>query len=389
MKDLINHHILFVLGLLFFSPTMAQKITSKISWKVIAQLPAEGNAPSLGYAGMVCGVVDKYLLVGGGANFPDAMPWQGGKKMYSGNYNLLKEVNGDFSWEKNLAFQLPENIAYAAQTNVPGGFVFAGGENNAGLSDKVWLIKLNDDKKVEFSALPNLPEPTTGAGLVYVNGTLIFVGGDTQKQTSHKIFSLDLNGKNSSWKELGPLPQALANFSVALVSSKNKNRVLIIGGRRKTASGISQLSSSVFVGDISKNTWENLPGIFDGDAITPFTATNIFTINNRWIVLAGGDKGDVFNKIENYLVKIKNAANNNEKDILTAEKNLLTQHHTGFSTDILLFDVKKKKWSKIGNLPVAAQVTAGSTLWNNSFIIASGEIRPGVRTPFILAGRME
>lgn len=65
-------------------PVLAQKkSTLTLKWEIAHELPADsGNLVSLGIAGPVTGTHNDMLLIGGGANFPEAMPWDGGLKKY-------------------------------------------------------------------------------------------------------------------------------------------------------------------------------------------------------------------------------------------------------------------------------------------------------------------
>lgn len=42
--------------------------------------PAKGEITAPGVAGPVTGIYNDIMIIAGGANFPDSMPWQGGKK---------------------------------------------------------------------------------------------------------------------------------------------------------------------------------------------------------------------------------------------------------------------------------------------------------------------
>ena len=71
-------------------------------------------------------------------------------------------------------------------------------------------------------------------------------------------------------------------------------------------------------------------------------------------------------------------------------KNQLKQrliNHKGFSKDVLVYNTITKTINKIGELPYGV-VTAPIVKWNDDFFIISGEISPGVRTPFILKGHI-
>ena len=72
-----------------------------IKWKIAAELPASnGQSKSLGFAGPINGVNNNVLVVAGGANFPDGLPWEGGKKYYSNEIFVLQKAGKKFVWNK-------------------------------------------------------------------------------------------------------------------------------------------------------------------------------------------------------------------------------------------------------------------------------------------------
>jgi len=54
--------------------------------------------------------------------------------------------------------------------------------------------------------------------------------------------------------------------------------------------------------------------------------------------------------------------------------------HPGFSSDILRLDLKHPSWTTVGTLP-APRVTLPCVAWRGGWVLPSGEVRPGVRSP--------
>jgi N-acetylneuraminic acid mutarotase len=60
-------------------------------WKIVAKLPVErGQQKALGFAGPVAGVHENVMIIAGGANFPDSMPWQNGRKNIIRNFMFMR-----------------------------------------------------------------------------------------------------------------------------------------------------------------------------------------------------------------------------------------------------------------------------------------------------------
>ena len=105
-----------LLSILLLNPAKAQRPDLEgINWSAVTQLPvAPGQKEQLGLAGVGGGVHNNVLLIAGGANFPEGMPWEGGIKRYWEDiYVLLKDENGNYKWHGEI-FSLPEPFAYGA-----------------------------------------------------------------------------------------------------------------------------------------------------------------------------------------------------------------------------------------------------------------------------------
>ena len=239
---------------LMFLDSSAQMPVLTISWKKIAIVPSSNeNQRSLGLAGAINGVNSDVLIVAGGSNFPKGLPWEGGKKVYYDNIFVLTKKGNEYCWNKNVKSVLPQPIAYCGITSTPSGIVYAGGENENGISDKCFLIKWNPiESSVEVKPLPDLPLPLTNVAATDIDNVVYAVGGDELKNSSNNFFSLNLKDKNLQWKKLPCLPIALANATAIAQNSKSGEKIFVIGGRSKTSSGISDLHNTVFAFDIQK-----------------------------------------------------------------------------------------------------------------------------------------
>ncbi|MBK7099157.1 MAG: hypothetical protein IPH58_13430 [Sphingobacteriales bacterium] len=65
-----------------------------VQWNVATNI-MNGDKPSIGFAGMISGISNNKLIVAGGANFPDELPWQGGKNIIPTKYMCWKEIKSN------------------------------------------------------------------------------------------------------------------------------------------------------------------------------------------------------------------------------------------------------------------------------------------------------
>jgi cyclically-permuted mutarotase family protein len=369
---------------MFFTvSTYAQKAKGKaMQWKIAAQLPAlNGQPKSLGFAGPVAGVHGNILVIAGGANFPDAMPWNGGKKKYYDDiYVYLKNKKSITPYKK--MFKLPSAIAYSANCSTPQGIIYAGGESETGISNKAFLLKWDSaNETILTKNLPDLPVAVTNAAIVFHNNIVYIAGGETASAASDQFYCLDMNNMAAGWKELPAIPKPVSHTVLIAQSNADHASIYLIGGRKKNTSGISDLYSSVFKFDILKSQWEE-------KAPLPYAlsaGTGIAASNNT-ILIFGGDKGEIFNKTEKFFAAINSEKDDARKAELIQQKNALQSSHPGFSKEILMYNGELDEWTMAGCIPFDTPVTTTAVKWDDKVIIPGGEIRAGVRTPQILIG---
>ena len=367
-----------------------KKEVKHVDWKTAAQVKNTDGSLSIGFAGPINGISNDVLIVSGGANFPDKMPWEGGKKSYSKTIHVLEKCKDTFTWNAAVKSELVEPIAYCGSTSTNLGVVYVGGENENGLSNKAHLLKWNAAKKeVETKSLADFPIAVANISLIHIGNIVYAVGGDEATKSSDLFVSLDLNEKNPQWKTLPNLPLALANAVVIEKKKKNGTNIYVVGGRTKTATGISDLHNTTFVFDVKKQTWNTAATISDGKNTTNFSAGAGVAVGSNSILIVGGDDGVIFHQIETYLSQIAKAKSDEEKAELIAKKNKLVTNHPGFYNGILLYNTLTDEWSKIGELPFLPHVTTPAVLWDKKIILSNGEIKPGIRTPNVMLGTIK
>lgn len=366
-------------------PAVAQsKKVISIEWKTIAELPPfRDQSKSIGVAGPVVGIINNKLIVAGGANFPDKMPWQGGKKIYYNNISIFNKEKEQVFQEK-IQNSLTSNIAYAANCITPFGVVYAGGENELGFSDKVYLLQWDEaSNNLRQTKLPDLPVETTNGSLVCIDNTIYFLGGETLTNTTNQFYSLNLIKINQGWMTLPVLPKPLSNMVVVAQYLNGQKQIYLMGGRAKQKNGISDFSSDVYSFDIHLKIWDKKKSL-----PYPLSAGTGAVFSEKYILLFGGDQGERFNKVEQTISNINLEKEQFKKENLISIKNKLLESHPGFSNEILLYNTQKNIWLSNGFIPFNTSVTTNVVQWGDEIIIPSGEIKAGVRTPRIISAKI-
>lgn len=382
MKQVL--HSLYISIIMLSSNTViAQTIPNgSIEWTVIGQLPFKNS----GLAGAFMGVNDKWLWIGGGANFPDALPWEGGKKKFHKNIYLFQKSDG----KKNQLIQqvktdfMPEYLAYGVSIQTGNATICVGGENEMGHTASAYKISMREkDTALIFEHLPDLPVALSNAAGAYYNGYIFIAGGETDKGTCNYFFQLDTRSTKPEWEKLPALPIPVSHS--VLITQKNGSRtsLYLIGGRTKTSSGISKFYDDVYEYDLLENRWKECHKM--PYALSAHTSV---ALNNSHILIVGGDKGETFRQVEKLITAIRNESNSAKKEKLNQEKNYLLRSHQGFSREVLIYNSTQDKWKAINPFPMESRVTTTAISWNNEIIIPSGEIRAGIRSPQIIMGKI-
>ena len=380
----MNHVTIAALLFFLFSTADASAQKSKvksIQWDIAGVLPST-NGKALGFAGPVVGVSNDVLIVGGGSNFPDSMPWLGGKKRYYDDIYVFKK-NGQDSLVLYKSFKLPFAVAYSANVSTSNGVVVAGGENENGIRKTVLIINWDEDKQgLTINHLPDLPHALSNASITANHSTVYLAGGETANGVSDQFFSLDLNNSNSDWKSLPSLPKPISHAVMAVQSNGENDCIYLVGGRKKNSNNPSELYASNLQYNLTTHQWiekKSLPH--------NLSAGTGVAVGKTSIMLFGGDEGGTFHKAEELIFAINNEKDESKKVQLTAEKIKVQSMHPGFCRQVLLYDAKKDQWQTVSCIPYEAPVTTTAVKWKDEIFIPGGEIRAGVRTPKILSAR--
>ena len=368
--------IIIVCFCLVFTSAAQKKYEPPITWKQSGVLPVQPNGLiHMGLSGVVSGVVGDQIIIAGGNNFPEGLPWEGGIKKY---YKRVFVYNNQKDTLLNtFTFNLPANVAYAAVAQLKDGIFYAGGENENGPLSSAYFIKKSKSQSFEIIELPSLPIAITNAVAVATENAVYVLGGANKEGVSNKVWKLALNNIKKGWTAQASMPQPTA-FTAAAIANEH---IYIMGGRCKEANGISKIYKEVYAFDVENNFWEQKASLPE-----TVSAACAVAIDNNKILFIGGDKIVVFHEVEMLAAKIAATTDTTIKKELTVVKNNLQKTHPGFSKDVLAYDATLNKWSPYAQLNFTGPVTTNAFLFNHKILLPVGEIKPGIRTPYIWVG---
>lgn len=348
-----------LLGLVVPASAQEPSSPSRLKWSV---LPPLSGTPGLG--GPFAGVHRDTLIVAGGANFPDAPPWEGGAKAWTARILFLEA--GARDWRGGGLLQAPR--AYGAAVSLPRGIALLGGSDVEGPHEECALLVWDPgSREIRIAPLPSLPAPTVFPAAAAMGDVIYLAAGSAGSDPpslTHGFWSLDLSRPKSErrWQEQPPWPGPARHKAVAAVQSGGGTRsyVYLFSGEVPSLDADGALDydyrTDAYRFDPEAGTWERL-----GDLPHPVAAASAVPIGQSQILVFSGSTGE------------------HVKD---------PDPRPEFPRRVLSYHTITDTWTGAGGMPEGV-VTAGVAEWQGRIVIASGEVRPGVRTPAVRAVETE
>ena len=361
--------ISFVLIALFTACTMAQNSNSI---QRLVGFPTEEQGFDKGVSACYCGVINGYLYIAGGCNFPDKPVAEGGKKrFYKAIYAAKLNAEGNRLEWKTVG-QMPQPAAYGVSVTYENSLIFVGGNNETGgLTTAIRLRPTATGMQQE--ALPSLPHALDNMAGAVVGHILYVVGGNCEGVATQKVWSLDLkNTAKEGWKEEPSIP-GIARVQPIAATLEGGLLGVWGGFAPKTDSKAAQLAMNGASYNAGCGTWTALPVPTDalGEEVFTGGATAIAT-PQKGVVVVGGVNKDVFlaaiNKLpEGYL--------------------LHEPEWYRFNSRVLCY--RDGTWTQLLQHPSVARAGCALAYWDGWVYVVGGELKPGIRTPEIVRFRVD
>ena len=361
--------ISFVLIALFTAYTMAQNSNSI---QRLVGFPTEEQGFDKGVSACYCGVINGYLYIAGGCNFPDKPVAEGGKKrFYKAIYAAKLNAEGNRLEWKTVG-QMPQPAAYGVSVTYENSLIFVGGNNETGgLTTAIRLRPTATGMQQE--APPSLPHALDNMAGAVVGHILYVVGGNCEGVATQKVWSLDLkNTAKEGWKEEPSIP-GIARVQPIAAALAGDLLGVWGGFAPKTDSKAAQLAMNGASYNAGCGTWTALPVPTDalGEEVFTGGATAIAT-PQKGVVVVGGVNKDVFlaaiNKLpEGYL--------------------LHEPEWYRFNSRVLCY--RDGTWTQLLQHPSVARAGCALAYWDGWVYVVGGELKPGIRTPEIVRFRVD
>lgn len=347
-----------------------------LTWDRLPDLPDREGFAGV-YAGIVIDDGVDFLVVAGGANFPEKRPWEGGEKVFYDDVFILP-LTKKGEWRKSKT-KLPAKMGYGMSTSRDvGTCLFMGGKNASGAKDDVLSVSIKNGNVV-IERIGALPAPMAEGVAVEMNGDVIVgAGGDGMTMTK-EFYQMTLPDPTFvEWKALG-WPEG-GRGRVYPVGGVTGNKFYLFGGR-DFADSDGEDSERIFdldwlrdcwELDVKQGNWRRLRDLPVGRSAAPSVA---IPVGASSLLMLGGVTVEFL------------------RDQVEARPELKGQgmEHPGFPPSVLAYNVVTDRWSEVGSLPTEGTlppVTTQVVFWEGKVILPTGEIKPGVRSPQVLIGEV-
>jgi solute:Na+ symporter, SSS family len=373
-------------------PDAAAEPHGRLHWEALPDLP-----DALGLGGPLVGVHNDALIVGGGANFPEPV-WENDKVWRDAAWVLARSDGGDYRWHGN--FDLDRPIAYASCASTNHGIVCIGGNDGETTFAECFLLQWDPEaQKLEQKPLPSLPNPCAYGAAAAIGDTVYLTGGQTGSELSTstgQFLCLDMSkydGTTGSvaWEALPSWPGPARAYHIAVAQHNGfDDCIYVISGRTsRSIDGVEQITGEAVTDDwyALQDIYEFDPKRYDPQAFD--SAGETYSGSGRFAVpwrrradipqcVMAGPAGAIG---QSHIFVL-----GGDTGRLAPQTEELKLDHPGFPKKTFAYHTITDTWIETGDLP-ANQVTTPAVHWGDAIVVASGEIKPRVRTPKVWAVR--
>jgi SSS family transporter len=361
-----------------------------LRWEALPPLP-----DPLGVAGPLVGVHHDALIVAGGANFPQPV-WDNEKVWRDQSWVLVRSNGGGCRWMGSQPLSRPR--AYAACVSTPDGVVCMGGSDGPLTLADCFLLRWDPrQERLIQQPLPGLPQPCAYASASAIGPMVYLAGGQSGSDLDTAManfWRLDLSQREGApgqfgWEILPSWPGPARTLGIAATQHNGFDQcVYVISGRcpneptRVQGAAGAAVTNDVFA---LQDVYEFNPTRYDPSA---FDAPSGCYRGTGRMAQPWRRRADV-----PHCVMAGTAAAVGQSHIFVlsgddgqrmAQTDQLKLQHPGFPNRALAYHTITDTWIDPGPSP-ANQVTTTAVRWAGRVVLASGEIKPRVRTPAVWA----
>ncbi|UCX05735.1 hypothetical protein FJ709_15320 [Shewanella glacialimarina] len=354
----------------------------QISWQQIGQLPApQGYTESIGISGAYSAFIGDYLIVAGGANFPNGHPFfdQGAKVFYSDIF--VFDVN-DGKLNEIAHGHLPMKSGHGATVVVGNSLYLIGGKNNQQAFNSIIKLTLDQTQKPIVEVIGRLPFTWSSGGAAWQSDALYLFAGKQNDQVSNQVCKYSFITANCiDASTMPPIPGLMRSDFPAI---HHHNHFYVFGGLNLSAGKDHYVLTDAYVFDFKKLRWKILAPITLDKKPFSVVGGGVASLENGQLVLLGGVNREIFNNAILQLTTLKG----NDLRAFNQDYFSLSEADINFSRHQVTYNIANDSWDVLsddvpfwgGAGPLTISQNGHRLYW------ISGEIKPVIRSPNVYLG---
>ncbi len=369
-------------------------------WDEIAELPpASGMENQIGVASPFAGSTGEVVIVAGGCNFPNKPVHEGGKKKYYDDVFILNKNNESQEWVSMI--KLPYEAAYGASISLEDGLLCIGGKNNESNLNSVLFLKWNSNtSKIEIEDWPALPYSMSQMGAAKIDDKIYVVGGLSDGKLVNSFLSLDLSKIGTEefhWEILEnyPGPTRLQPVVIAQNAAEETCLYVISGSSYPENQTEPDITTDGLEFNPKYGKWKSIAEISPNDrAPLSLHGANGIPVGTNHILFIGGVNREIFYNAWNKERQGKIAIETDDTNAINEYNKWKLEYFTHspdwfqFNNKVLVYHTITDSWTVATDYPFPAPAGAPVIKWGNGWLVISGEVMPGVRSPKVYSGEL-
>ncbi len=366
-----------------------------LEWSGPFSLPPQANGQAaLGVGAPFAGEHNGVVLLAGGSNFPETPLVEGGSKRYYADIFALPA--GTTNWV--AAGRLARPVAEGVSATTSKGIACVGGAAEDGNSARAFLMTWDEVRgQAVEQALPDFPCPMR-LGAAAARDALVFVaGGEGSDALASDVWRLDLNAPDKGWRALPPLPDGRGRMQAQAFVQHGDQKVtclFVVGGYAKHADGGMVALTDGYAYNLAQpddtGVWQPItpavPVVEKSDAppaaAWPLIGARCVTVGDQHVLFFGGLDTAYFDTNQRKMASLTGTAREAQRIAYPS-----TVPAT-WNRKVLAYHTVTDRWFELGEVPFAPTVAGAAVkLSDGSILLASGEVRPGIRTPLCTVGK--
>ena len=240
-------------------------------------------------------------------------------------------------------------------------------------SEAVAAIGLSLNVAAAEPGWPDLPMGVKNGVSARVGDT-IYVGLGS---AGTAFYALDLKDRAKGWVSRSSFPGPATNGAAAATSH---GQIFVFSGNGKPTPDAKSpiIFNTIYNYDPATDNWHSL------DATTPIglSGARAISLSDGRIAVVGGYSKELFDKYMADVSAIDKEKSPSDFEALVASYMSMEPKSYRWNSKVLAFDPRAKRWTDLGENPFLPNCDAAVVPVDQStFLLISGEIKPGLRTP--------